>query len=162
MGRSVRGGEAANVYFIGGATAVDHGWRESTIDADLSVSDERALVRVQQIKEELRVNVELARPEDFVPELRGSDRRHLFIVTVGCVSFFHYDPYAQLLSKLVRGFEQDLQDAEHFLSEGLVDPDAFRKLVHEIADSEYRRRPNLSRSAVEGVVDDFLRGRSAL
>ena len=53
----------------GGATAVDRGWRDSTIDADLSASDDRLFAQVQQIKERLRINIELARPEDFVPPL---------------------------------------------------------------------------------------------
>ena len=47
------------VYFIGGATVVDRGWRDSTIDADLYATDERLFTRIQQIKEELRVNIEL-------------------------------------------------------------------------------------------------------
>ena len=30
LGRSVRSGATARVYFVGGATAVDRGWRDST------------------------------------------------------------------------------------------------------------------------------------
>jgi len=160
LGRSVPSGAAARVYFIGGATAVDQGWRDSTIDADLSASDDRPLVRVQDIKEELQMNIELARPEDFVPALSGSENRHIFIETVDRVSFFHYDPYAQLLSKVVRGFEQDLQDAARFLEDGLVDAERFKRLVRNIPDDEYSKHPNLSRSMVEAAVEDFLRGRA--
>lgn len=156
LGRSVSSGAMARVYFVGGATAVALGWRVSTIDADLSVSDERPLMRVQDIKEELRVNIELVRPEDFVPALAGTEDRHLLIRTVGRVDFFHYDPYAQLLSKIVRGFEQDLQDAARFLGDGMVDAERFRGLVRNIPDREYSKHPNLSRSMVEAAVQDFL------
>jgi hypothetical protein len=145
-----------SVYFVGGATAVDRGWRASTIDADLCVDRDRVLGEIQSIKERLRLNVELARPEDFVPALDGSANRHLFIETIGSVSFHHYDPYAQLLSKLVRGFRQDLADAERFLADGLVDAERFLALVNRIPDAAYARHPNLSRQMVLDAVNDFL------
>jgi len=157
LGESVSSGPACQVYFVGGATAVERGWRLATIDADLSVSDDRPLARVQAIKEKLRINIELARPDDFVPSLAGSAQRHLFLETVGHVSFFHYDPYAQLLSKIVRGFEHDLDDASHFIDDGLVEVKRFEELVRGIPDVEYARYPNLSRSMVDSAVKDFLR-----
>lgn len=106
----------------------------------------------------MKINVELARPEDFVPALSGSGDRHLFITTAGRTRFFHYDPYAQLLAKIVRGFEQDLADAARFLDDGLVDAERFAELVRGIPDGEYAKHPNLSRSMVESAVEDFLRG----
>ena len=39
--------------------------------------------------------MELVRPEHFVPLLAGAAERHIFIVTFGAVSFYHYDPYSQ-------------------------------------------------------------------
>jgi hypothetical protein len=156
LARSAPSGLSIRAYFIGGATAVDRGWRSATIDADLHATDDRLFVQVQQIKERLHVNVELARPEDFVPPLKGSRGRHLFIVTLRSVSFFHYDPYAQLLSKIVRGFGKDLADADRFLRDGLVEAERFRRLVHDIPQSAYSKYPNLSRSGVEGAVDAFL------
>ena len=157
---SAPSGISIRAYFIGGATAVDRGWRSSTIDADLHASDDRLFTHVQQIKDRLRVNVELARPEDFVPPLLGSEDRHIFIETIGQVSFFHYDPYAQLFSKVVRGFRQDLEDAVRFLDDELVETERFRTLVHGIPDESYSRYPNLSRTTVEDVVQDFLSGRN--
>ena len=82
------------------------GWRESSIDADLYAPQDDILRDVQNIKERLNLNIEFARPEDFVPPLEGSENRHVLIETVGRVSFYHYDPYAQLLSKVVRGFAE--------------------------------------------------------
>jgi hypothetical protein len=160
LAESAPRGVAICVYFIGGATAVDRGWRPSTIDVDLFATDDRLLAGIPQIKERLRVNVELARPEDFVPPLAGSDGRHVFIETVGGVSFFHYDPYAQLLSKIVRGFRQDLEDASRLIEDGMVDAGRFEELVLAIADESYSRYPSLSRSAVEMAVRDFLADRT--
>jgi hypothetical protein len=144
------------VYFVGGSTAVLQGWRASTIDADLFADKDAIFHDVQGIKERLHLNVEFARPEDFVPALAGSDDRHVFIETVGKVSFYHYDPYAQLLSKVVRGFDRDLEDAKRFLQSGMVDAESFRALVNRIPDAAYAKYPSLSRAAVREAVDEFL------
>jgi len=156
LARSAPARRSYRVFFVGGGTAVHAGWRTSTIDADLYSDDEQVFHDVQGVKERLDVNIEFVRPEDFVPALAGSEGRHVFIQTVGRVSFFHYDPYAQLLSKVVRGFDRDMQDAEKFLSSGMVDPERFRTLVHGIPDKAYAKYPALSRLAVLEAVDEFL------
>jgi hypothetical protein len=144
------------VFLVGGGTAVLEGWRESTIDADLYSDEDEIFRDIQGIKERLQVNIEFARPEDFVPALVGSETRHVFIETIGRVSFYHYDPYAQLLSKVVRGFDRDMLDARSFLASGRVDAERFRDLVSEIPDAAYARYPALSREAVREAVNDFL------
>jgi hypothetical protein len=156
LARSAPRGRAFRVYFVGGGTAVHAGWRPSTIDADLFSEDAAVFRDVQGIKERLRLNIEFARPEDFVPPLAGSDERHVFVETVGRDSFYHYDPYAQLLSKLVRGFNRDMSDAESFVASGMVDAARFRRLVHDIPDASYARYPALSRRAVLDVVEGFV------
>jgi hypothetical protein len=148
------------VYLVGGSTAVFAGWRRSSVDADLYVPKGETLRDVQGIKERLEVNVEFARPEHFVPPLAGSEDRHLFIETIGTVSFYHYDPYAQILSKVVRGFHRDLADADRFITSGMVDPGRLRVLVNGISDETYAKYPALSRSAVEGAVERFISSRT--
>ena len=144
------------VFFVGGATAVHAGWRDSTIDADLCADDDRIFRDVQRIKERLKLNIEFARPEDFVPALAGSEDRHVFIATIGTVNYYHYDPYSQLLSKIVRGFNRDMQDAKSLISSGMVDKRRFRKLVDAIPNAAYAKYPTLSRKAVLEAVDAFL------
>ena len=61
-----------------------------------------------------------------------------------------------MLSKIVRGFRQDLLDAQNFLSSGMVDPGHFRSLVYSIPETEFQKYPALSRDAVLEAVDDFL------
>lgn len=146
-----------NVYVVGGGTAVWFGWRDSTIDANLSADDDAVFGSIQAIKERLQLNIEFARPEHFVPPLQGSDERHLLIETIGRVTFYHYDPYAQLLAKIVRGFRIDMIDAESFLASGMVDPVRFRELVADIPESAYARYPALSRAAILDAVEQFLR-----
>lgn len=142
------------VYLVGGGTAVYAGWRPSSIDADLFSDQEEIFHDIQGIKERLNLNVEFTRPE--LPALRGSAKRHVFIETIDNVSFYHYDPYAQILSKLVRGFQRDVDDAHHFIQSGMVDGPTLQSLVEDIPESAYSKYPNLSRSAVLEAVCDFL------
>lgn len=116
--------ERARVYFTGGATAVLMGWRSTTIDIDLKVVPEHdALLRaIPALKDELRVNVELAAPSDFIPISPGWEDRGVFIGDVGRISFFHFDLYAQALAKVERGHAQDLADVGEMVKRGLVEP----------------------------------------
>lgn len=157
LARTAPRGKSYRVYLVGGGTAVYAGWRASSIDADLCADEDAVFRDIQGIKERLNVNVEFARPEHFVPALEGSAERHVFIETVGRVSFYHYDPYAQVLSKVVRGFERDIEDARRFVRSGMVDPAKLRALVDAIPESAYAKYPSLSRAAVEQAVDAFLR-----
>jgi hypothetical protein len=148
------------VYFVGGGTAVYLGWRPSSIDVDL-YSDRDAVFRdIQKVKELLGINIEFARPEDFVPPLRGSASRHVFIQTIGAVSYYHYDPYAQCFSKIARGFARDLDDALEFIRSEMVDPKKLRSLVAAIPDTAYAKYPALSRRGIEAAVEDFLKERT--
>lgn len=157
LARTAPRGDTYQVYLVGGGTAVYLGWRRSSIDVDLFSDQQDVFQDIQAIKERLNMNIEFARPEDFVPPLPGSSDRHVFVDTFGPISFYHYDPYAQLLSKVVRGFQRDLEDARDFVGKAMVDPERFRGLVAAIPDSAYARYPSLSRSGVERAVEMFLR-----
>jgi hypothetical protein len=156
LSRSVPSRGSFRIYLLGGGTAVLLGWRESTVDANLHSDQDAVFRHVQEIKERLGLNIERVRPEDFVPPLQGSDERHVFIESFGSVSFHHYDPYAQVFSKIVRGFAQDLKDSRRFISSGMVDPDRFLQLVKEIPGRSFARYPAISRKAVLQAVERFL------
>lgn len=156
IARTAPRGKAYQVYIVGGGTAVLTGWRPTSIDADLFAPDESVFRDVQGIKERLNVNIEFARPEHFVPALPDSESRHVFIETVDRVSYSHYDPYAQVFSKIVRGFERDIDDAHQFVRTGLVDPARLGHLVQQIPASEYTKYPSLSQDAVGQAVEDFI------
>jgi hypothetical protein len=84
------------------------------------------------------VNIELASPADFVPELPGWRERSSFIQSDGMVSFFHYDPYAQLLAKIERGHAQDQVDVQELIARGLTDPKKALELFERIEPDLYR------------------------
>ena len=144
------------VFLVGGGTAVYLGWRRSSVDVGLFSDRDGVFRSIQEIKERLNINIEFARPEDFVPPLKRSVERHVLLDTVGSITFYHYDPYAQLLSKVVRGFQRDLEDAQEFVRSRMVDPGRFRSLVTAISDTAYAKYPSLSRDGVEKSVETFL------
>jgi uncharacterized nucleotidyltransferase DUF6036 len=102
---------------VGGATAVLHGWRPTTIDVDLVMrpEDDTLLRAIPDLKEELQINVELASPLDFIPVPPGWEDRGTFICQMGRVRFFHFDLYAQALAKVERGHRQDLADVREMI-----------------------------------------------
>jgi hypothetical protein len=157
LGRVAR--EPATVYLTGGATAVLHGWRNATVDVDLKLEPEsdtllRALPR---LKEELQLNVELASPDGFVPELAGWRERSPFVAQQGRLTVRHYDLYSQALAKIERGHARDLLDVREMLARGLVDAARLRVLFAEMEPSFYKYPavdPPTFRRALEFVLEE--------
>jgi hypothetical protein len=134
------GTAAARVYFTGGATAVLHGWRDSTIDVDIRIVPEHdALFRaIPRLKDHLHINVELASPDQFIPVKDGWEERSPFVAREGRVSFHHFDLVAQALSKIERGHTQDMEDVREMFARGLVDRDGLLAYFEAIAPALYR------------------------
>jgi hypothetical protein len=144
----------SRIYLVGGATSVLLGWRTSTIDIDLKIipeSDE-ILRSLPELKERLHLNIELASPGDFIPELPGWQERSRFIQQEGNLAFYHYDFYAQALAKIERGHQIDSQDVHQLIASGLVDPKRLRELFFTIEDLLYLY-PSLDRSTFRRAVE---------
>lgn len=147
----------ARVFLVGGATAVLLGWRDSTIDIDLKAvpeSDE-LLRQFSVLKERLEINIELASPDDFIPELPGWEDRSQFIRQEGRLTFLHYDFYAQALAKIERGHDSDERDVQEMIQSQLVDSQRLLELFSQI-EGDLHRYPALDprsfRRAVEFIV----------
>lgn len=132
--------EETSAYFTGGATAVLLGWRPTTIDVDLRLDPETdVLLRaLSRLKDELRVNVELVWPGDFVPVPAGWEDRSIVVAREGRVTFYHFDPYAQALAKVERAHAQDVDDVRALVAQGLVDPAKALAYFNEIEPGLYR------------------------
>jgi hypothetical protein len=146
----------ARIYFTGGATAVLFGWRTSTIDVDIRVFPESDCVyrAIPGLKESLEINVELASPADFIPELPGWEERCLFVCQEKKMTFYHYDLYAQALAKIERGHAQDMADVQEMLHRRLVDPAAALRYFDAIEPRFYLYPaidPPTFRRSAEGV-----------
>jgi hypothetical protein len=154
------GAEAARegvCYLTGGATAVLVGWRATTIDVDVRFDPKQdELMRaLPAIKDELGVNVELASPGEFIPLPRGWEDRSISLGREGLLSFAHFDPYSQALSKLERGHAHDLDDVAAMTRLGLVDRSRLLEIFVEIEPELYRFPaidPASFRAAVEAAA----------
>jgi hypothetical protein len=147
----------ARVYFTGGATAVLLGWRPSTIDVDLRLVPEHdeLLRALPALKEDLRLNIELASPADFIPVTDGWEDRSPFIERHGPLAFHHFDLSAQALAKIERGHQQDVTDVKTMLERGLVTPDELRRAFARIEPVLYRYPavdPRAFRAALERAL----------
>lgn len=151
--------QATRLYFTGGATAVLLGWRATTIDVDIHILPEsdRLLRAIPHLKERLQLNIELACPADFIPELPGWQDRSLSITTEGRLACYHYDFYAQALAKIERGHSQDLQDVQAMLDRRLIEAHTVRRHFDEIEPLLYRYpaiHPPSFRRAMEEMLGE--------
>lgn len=158
LGRDV--GDPGRVYLTGGATALLYGWRVSTVDIDLKLEPESRTVyeALPRLKDQLDLNIELASPGDFIPELPGWRDRSLFIGKHGPLHFFHYDPYAQALSKIERDHVRDRGDVAALIDLGLVEPAKALELFARI-EPELIRFPAIDPPSFRARVEAVFRGR---
>ena len=155
LGRQLRA--PTRVYLVGGASAVLEGWRPSTVDVDVRLEpDDEALRAIVQLKERLGVNVELASPADFLPELPDWRDRSPFLFREGRLEVFHYDFYSQALAKLARGLLTDLGDVEAMIAARRVDPARLGELLEAI-EPELYRFPALEPALLRQAVADLAR-----
>ncbi len=133
-----------------------HGWREMTIDIDLRSDPEPAgfFEALHSLKEKLEINLELAAPSDFIPELPGWRERSVFIVRHGRLDFYHYDFYSQALAKIERGHNRDLADVRQMLSAGLINPEKLTECFAQIR-SGLLRYPAIDPNAFARKVSVF-------
>jgi hypothetical protein len=154
-------GEAATaegrVYFTGGATAVLHGWRASTIDVDVRIVPEQdAIFRaIPRLKEHLQLNVELASPDHFIPVKAGWEDRSPFVAREGRLSFHHFDLYAQALAKIERGHAQDVSDVREMLERRLIDPPGLLA-YYEAIEPDLFRYPAIDPGAFRRAVEETV------
>lgn len=147
----------ATFYLTGGSTAILYGFRDGTIDIDIAGDMDEIFSHLPKLKERLHINIELAKPTDFVPSLPGESKRHVMIGMFGKVTFMHFDPYGQVFSKIVRAHETDIADAKALVTTGLVDAKVLCDLVKRLPDREFARYPRLTRGAVEAAVESFTK-----
>ena len=157
LGRAARA--EGRVYFTGGTTALLLGWRDTTIDIDVKIVPEQdAILRaIPEIKETLRLNVELAAPDQFIPPLPGWEDRSPFIDRHGLVSFHHYDFYAQALAKIERGHVVDLDDVREMIHRGLVEEARATSFFLAI-EPQLHRYPAIDAARFRHLVQAAFRG----
>jgi len=155
LGRISR--KPCRIYFTGGTSAVLIGWRKSTVDVDLKIEPEldELFREMPEIKERMKINIELAAPSDFIPSLPGWQERSRFIGDEGKISFFHYDPYSQALSKIERRHQQDLLDVKAMFDQGLIEKSKLLSLFREI-EPQLIKYPAIDPKSFKKAVLQFV------
>ena len=155
LGRRATG--PGDIYLTGGTTAVLFGWRDSTVDADLKLDPEPSGIfgAIAWLKDSLDINIELACPADFIPELPAWREHSVFIDKRGPVRFFHYDLRAQALAKIERGHGRDLSDVRAMFREGLVDATQLRAAFSAI-EPALERYPALDAEVFREKLEEIL------
>ncbi len=158
LGKAVR--SPGRIYFTGGVSAVLLGWRETTIDVDLKADPEPQgfFEALPGLKNTLDLNIELAAPSDFIPELPGWRERSQPIATEGPLSFYHYDFYSQALSKIERFHTRDQSDVQQMLTTGLVQSERLWELYQAIAPGLIRY-PAIDPAALQHRVKTIISNR---
>jgi hypothetical protein len=136
LGRAYR--DPARLYLVGGTTVVYEGLRRTTAGIDLGIDVDPAhhgdLMRaIARLKDQLNVNVEEASPGDFIPLPSGWRERSPCVGRFGQVDVFHFDLVSTSLSKLGRGYEQDLADVRSLIAAGMVSVEDLQAAWQEIA-----------------------------
>lgn len=146
-----------DVFLVGGTSAVLVGWRATTVDIDLVIRPESdAMLRaIPAPKERLRINVELASPDQFIPVPAGWEQRSPVIERIGRVTIRHYDFVAQALAKIERGHTRDLADVQAMLEHGLISAGDVRRMFARI-EPELYRFPAIDPASFRRAVDDVF------
>ena len=145
-----------NIYLTGGACAVMYGWRSSTIDIDLKADPEPdSFYRIlQELKNRLEVNLEIASPDLFVPAIPGWQTRSIWITGLKEVNFYHFDFYSQALAKLARGHPRDLIDVDGMIRSQLITRSRLSELFQD-AIPLLERYPALEQETLIQTVNLF-------
>jgi len=138
-------------------TALLHGWRATTVDINLKAIPEPAgfFEALADLKDQVAVNIELASPDDFIPEAPGWRERSLFIGRYGEIDFYHYDPYSQALAKIERSHVRDRADVESMIKTSLIQREKLHELFALIEPGLIRYPavdPKVFRRALERIV----------
>lgn len=149
--------EDTKAYICGGATAVLYGFRGSTLDIDVvfKPDTDQLFSEIPRLKNELSINVELASPADFIPVKDDWEARSTFIGQFDRLSAYHFDVYAQALSKIERGHENDLRDVRAMVDSGLIEKKSLREYYDSVR-AKLIRYPAIDPKSFERAVESFV------
>jgi len=128
-----------------------------TMAVDLVMRPESdALLRaIPLLKERLRLNVELASPDQFLPVPAGREQRSPVITRIGRVTVRHYDFCAQALAKLERGHARDMADVRAMSDRGLITAAGVREMFVQMEPLLYRF-PAVDTPSLRRAVDEMF------
>ena len=153
LGRAVR--VEGRVYLTGGDGS--SGWRDTTIDVDIKlIPDHDEILReIPRTQGELEPQRRAGGAIRFHPPTRGLGGSKSLIRREGQLSFHHFDPAAQALSKAERGHAQDVRDIEAMIATGLVNP-AEVLIQFKAIEPELFRFPAIDPASFRKAIEDLF------
>ena len=135
LGRCYR--HPGKVLLVGGSSLILTASKTSTLDIDLQFDVEpehhTAFIRcLRQLSRQLKLPIEQASPEQFIPLPKGYQHRHRFIGRYGLLDVFHFDFYSVALSKIHRGNEKDFVDVIQMVTQGVIELPQLRQYYSEV------------------------------
>jgi hypothetical protein len=154
-----RATSSGTVYITGGSTALLLGIRDQTMEIDIKLDPEPEDVfeAIAELKVSLGVNIELASPDRFIPELPGWRDRSRFIIRAGQVDFRHYDFYAQAIAKIERAYKLDVADARALIGMKLIEMAELERLALAIR-LQLKRYPAIDPDEFYRKIATFVHG----
>jgi hypothetical protein len=133
------------LYIAGGAALVHAGISaRRTLDIDVDVSDGDMLLVIDQLKQRLHLNIEIASPKDFMPVSSQWEALSQYVSRYGSVDVFYFDFYSIALSKIDRATTRDLQDVQLLVQHHIIDlatfDDAFHDVMQQVQTAQGRMR----------------------
>lgn len=124
LGRCYR--HHGRLYLVGGSSLILVSAKVSTLDVDIEFTidpehQRKFMECVRSLSLKMKIPVERAAPEHFIPLPKGYESRHQFIGRYGSLDVFHYDFYAIALSKIYRGNEKDFTDVKMMILTEMIE-----------------------------------------
>jgi hypothetical protein len=112
---------------------------------------------LSELKQSLDINIELASPLDFLPDLAGWHDRSPYVGSWGPLHVRHLDFRLQALAKLERGFDTDLDDVRAMLQRGLVSAGDLHDALATMRPGLFRF-PAVDEAMLERRLNDVVGG----
>lgn len=128
---------SGTLYLVGGTSLILLAAKESTFDINIQfdIAPEHLSDFIRCLREtsrDLKLPVEQASPEQFIPLPSGHQERREYIGRYGNLDVLHFDPYSLALSKLHRGNEKDFADVIGMVHHAIIDQEQLSAYFQEI------------------------------
>lgn len=104
-----------------------------TIDIDVYIEEKESDLKstIEDTANELRIFVDVIPINEFTKIPGGAADRHIFLEKVGALEVVVFDPYTIAISKLSRGYADDISDVVFMIQKNYVQLEKLTQFVEE-------------------------------
>ena len=132
---------ASTLFLLGGGALEMLGGARPTVDLDYVGNDlqpDNLQQLMMQIANEMQIELEAVPIAEFVPVPANAQKRAVLVGEFGNLTVYIFDPYTIALSKLDRGFDNDIEDVLFLVRNQLITVEQLAMFV-ETAVSQANR-----------------------